>query len=85
MSRISEPRRIAFFALAAVALFAAAFLSALPASASGIFVRSATGFQANEADLVTQGPNHTLWYSWATPGHPWHRSQVAGAGTTYDG
>src|SRR5215469_6797534 len=76
-------RRLASFCLAAVALFAAAFLSALPASASGIFVRAATGTQPNEADLVTEGANHTLQYYWATPGSVWHHAQVAGPGTTF--
>ena len=76
-------RRIAAFSLAAVALFAAAFLSALPASASGIFVRSATATQPNEADLVTEGAHHTLQYYWAAPGAKWSNFQVAPAGTTY--
>ena len=76
-------RRIASFSLAAVALFAAASLSALPASASGIFVRSAN--PANEADLVTEGANHTLQFYFATPGSPFTHGQVAGPGTTYSG
>ena len=59
----------------------ASVLSALPASASGIFVRSAD--PAGEADLVTEGANHTLQYYFATPGNPWDHAQVAGAGTTY--
>ena len=63
------------------ATFLASVLSALPASASGIFVRSAN--PAGEADLVTEGANHTLQYYFATPGNPWDHAQVAGAGTTY--
>ena len=67
------------------AVFATAFLasvfSALPASASGIFVRSAN--PAGEADLVTEGANHTLQYYFATPGNPFGHTQIAGAGTTY--
>ncbi len=61
--------------------FLASVLSALPASASGIFVRSAN--PAGEADLVTEGANHTLQYYWATPGGTWSHAQVAGAGSTY--
>jgi hypothetical protein len=63
------------------ATFLASVLSALPASASGIFVRSAN--PAGEADLVTEGANHTLQYYWATPGGTWNHAQVAGAGTTF--
>jgi len=83
-ARARAGKRIASLALTAVALLAAAFLSAAPASASGIFVRAATGTQPNEADIVAEGPSHTLRYYWATRGSPWHRFQVAGVGSTYE-
>jgi hypothetical protein len=76
-------RRIVSAALAAAALLATVFLSALSASASGIFVRSDTATQANEADLVTEGANHTLLYYWAIPGSKWQHTQVAGPGSTF--
>src|SRR6516225_243702 len=36
-----------------------------------------------EADVVAQGPNNTLMYYWAFPGHRWHSAQIAGTGTTF--
>src|ERR1700722_7625773 len=67
--------------LVMAALLAAVVLSAPPAFASGIFVRSAN--PVGEADLVTEGPDNTLQYYWATPGSPWDNTQVAGPGSTY--
>ena len=55
-------------ALGASALLAATIFSALPASASGIFVRAATAIQANEADIVAEGPNNTLQFVLSAPG-----------------
>jgi len=75
--------RTIFVALGASALLAATIFSALPASASGIFVRAANATGPNEADLVTEGPNHTLQYHFATPSSQWQNVQVAGAGSTY--
>jgi hypothetical protein len=46
--------------------------------ASSIFVRP-----DGEADVVARGPGNTLMYHWATPGSPWHSTQVAGTGTTF--
>ena len=54
-------------------------------SAPSIFVRAANATQPNEADIVAEGPNHTLQYDEATPGSPWHDAQVAGPGSTYSG
>ncbi len=48
---------------------------------SGVAVR--TGNPVGEADLVTEGANHSLQYYWATPGGSWDHAQIAGAGTTY--
>jgi hypothetical protein len=79
------PHRWARAGLAGV--FATAALASVlgtqPASASGIFVRTAN--PAGEADLVTEGANHTLQYYCATPTVSWTNAQVAGDGTTYDG
>jgi hypothetical protein len=50
---------------------------------SGISVRA--GNPVGEADLVTEGADHTLRYYWATPGNQWRHAQVAGNGTTYSG
>jgi hypothetical protein len=69
------------FAAVFAATVLALVVSALPAFASEISVRSTD--PAGEADLVTEGANNTLQYYWATPGGAWHHTQVADAGTTY--
>jgi hypothetical protein len=38
---------------------------------------------SGEADIVAQGPNHSLMYHFAWPGTAWYATQIAGAGTTF--
>jgi hypothetical protein len=47
----------------------------------GLSVRA--GNPVGEADLVTEGADHTLQYYWATPGGQWHHAQLAGDNSTY--
>ena len=50
-----------------------------PVSSSGaIFVRP-----DGEADVVYEGPNHELRYSWALPGQAWSTMTISGANSDY--
>ena len=50
-------------------------------SAPSIYVRA--GNPEGEADIIAQGPDHSLDYEWARVGGSWNRDQVAGPFSTY--
>ena len=50
-------------------------------SAPSIYVRDVAPL--GEADIVAEGPDHSLYYEWARVGGSWNRDQVAGPGSTY--
>jgi hypothetical protein len=50
-------------------------------SAPSIFVRDVAPL--GEADIVAEGPDHSLYYEWARVGGSWNRDEVAGPFSTY--
>ena len=50
-------------------------------SAPSIYVRDVAPL--GEADIVAQGPHHSLYYEWARVGGSWNRNNVAPSGSTY--